>query len=425
MALGKTIRKDFPILSRKINGRRLAYLDNAATSQKPKAVLQAISDYYSAHHANTARSVHTLATEATEIYESARLKAARFIGAKPEQIVFVRNTTEALNLLSYSLQSVLPSDLSRPVLLSPFEHHSNFVPWQQLALRSKRKLRLLSPNPARALTVDDLQAVSRPPARAAPSALPALFPLAHASNVLGTVSDARALSDYAHEKWGCPVVLDAAQSAPHLPLDVRRLGCDFLAFSGHKMLGPDIGVLYMSDDWMERLPPFLTGGGQISRVDDTSSTWAEGPAKFEAGTPDVASAAGLSAAMDYLNKVGLSNIAAHEKKLLKKTIDALSSIDGITLYGPASDARRSPSSGVLPPRVGVLSFTLRGVHPHDLGTILDRHGVAVRAGHHCAQPLMRRLGVPATARASFYLYNDADDVAALIEGINNAKKIFA
>ncbi|MDE1798104.1 MAG: aminotransferase class V-fold PLP-dependent enzyme, partial [Candidatus Micrarchaeota archaeon] len=205
------------------------------------------------------------------------------------------------------------------------------------------------------------------------------------------------------------------QSAPHLPIDVKKLGIDFAAFSGHKMLGPDIGVLYMGGEWMERLPPFLTGGGQISRVEDHSSTWAEGPAKFEAGTPDVAGAAGLAAAIDYLGKTGLSNIAAHEKKLLRKTIDALAPIDGITLYGPP----------ITSARVGVLSFTLSGVHPHDLGTILDRHGVAVRAGHHCAQPLMRRLEVPATARASFYLYNDADDVQALVEGIKDAKRIFA
>jgi cysteine desulfurase/selenocysteine lyase len=282
------------------------------------------------------------------------------------------------------------------------------VPWQQLALRSGRKLHLLHPDPNRALSLSDLQSV--------PSYVrPAVFPFAHASNVLGTVSDARALCDYAHDKWDCPVIIDAAQSAPHLPVDARKMGADFLAFSGHKMLGPGIGALYMAGDWMERLPPFLTGGGQIMRVNDTFSTFAEGPAKFEAGTPDVAGAVGLSAAMDYLNKIGLSNIAAHEKKLLRKTIDALSSIDGITLYGPPPAA----------PRVGVLSFTLSGVHPHDLGTILDRHGIAVRAGHHCAQPLMRRLQVPATARASFYLYNDNDDVDALLAGIKDAKKIFA
>jgi cysteine desulfurase/selenocysteine lyase len=422
MSIGKALRKDFPIFSRKINGHRLTYLDNAATSQKPKAVLQAISNYYSQHNANTARSVHTLATEATELYESARAKVAQFIGAQPEQIIFTRNTTEALNLLSYSLQSVLPSasstDLSRPILLSPFEHHSNLVPWQQLAIRSKRKLQLLQPDATRALSVADLQtatigSLSRQSHTS--SIQPALFPFAHASNVLGTINDARALATYAHEQWDCPVVLDAAQSVPHLSINVRQLGADFVAFSGHKMLGPDIGVLYMANDWMERLPPFLTGGGQISRVHATSSTWVEGPAKFEAGTPDVASAVGLSAAIEYLHKVGLSNIAAHEKKLVKKTIGELSAIGDIKMYGPSATG----------PRVGVLSFSLKGVHPHDLGTILDRHGVAVRAGHHCAQPLMRHLGVPATARASFYLYNDTDDIEALMAGIKEAKKIFA
>lgn len=408
MAVGKKIRKDFPIFSRKIHGKRLAYLDNAATTQKPKSVLKAMDDYYSKHNANTTRSVHTLAEEATDAYEKARARIARFIGAKPEQIVFTKNTTEALNLLSYSLESTLSSDRARPILLTRMEHHSNFVPWQRLAMRSGHGLRFLDADPHKPLTADTLLSLPT-------STRPALFPFAHASNVLGTIHSAAALSAHAHAHFGCPTVLDAAQSVPHLKIDARKLGADFIAFSGHKMLGPaGIGVLYMAEKWMDKLPPFLTGGGQIAAVSDTTSIWASGPAKFEAGTPDVASAVGLAAAMDFLDKIGMDSILAHEHKLLKRTLDSLIEMDGVKVYGPH----------LIHERVGVVSFTVDGIHAHDVGTILDRHGVATRSGHHCAQPLMKMLGVPATSRASFYLYNDVDDVDALVDGLKDVLRIF-
>lgn len=408
MPIGKSIRKDFPIFLRKIHGQRLAYLDNAATTHSPRVVLQAVSDHCERHHSSTHRGVHTLAEEATDAYEKAREKVARFIGAKPNEIVFTRNATESLNLLSYSLQSLLPRDRARPILLTRLEHHSNLVPWQQMALRSGRRIQMLEASSSRPIAAATLSHL--------PSSLrPALFPVAHASNVLGTLNDAAALADFAHLR-GCPLVLDAAQSIPHRRVNAKKLGVDFIAFSGHKMLAPTgIGVLYMAEGWMERLPPFMSGGGQIATVGDLTSTFAQGPAKFEAGTPHVGGAIGLAAATDYLKKIGMDKITAHEQALAKKTIDLLLSTDGITVHGPP------PSSS----RIGVVSFTLEGVHAHDVGSILDRFGVATRSGHHCAQPLMRLLGVPATSRASFYLYNDTDDIEALMEGLREAKKIFA
>ncbi len=408
MKLGTSARRDFPIFSRKVNGKRLAYLDSAATSQKPRPVLEAMREYYEKRNGNPGRGVSTLTAEAGEAYEKAREEVAGFIGAKTNEIIFTRNSTESLNLLSYSLPAVLAPDISRPIALSLMEHHSNLVPWQQMAKKTGRKLAFVPFETDKPITTNNLAKLSSPTA-------PCVFPVAHASNALGTINDISGIVKYAHEQWDCPVVVDAAQSAPHIPIDVKKLDCDFLAFSGHKMLGPmGAGVLYMKEEWMGRLPPFLTGGGQISRVEDSSSTWAEGPAKFEAGTPDVAAAAGLAEAMRYLRKAGMEKIAAHEKKLLKKMLDMLRGIEGVSLYGLPSERGR----------VGVVSFNLQGVHAHDLGSILDRHGVQVRVGHHCAQPLMRRLQVAATARASVYLYNDADDVEALEEGLADAKKIF-
>ncbi len=408
MALGKSARRDFPIFSRKVNGKRLVYLDSAATSQKPLAVLDAMREYYEKHNGNPGRGVSALTAEAGEAYEKARGEVARFIGAKANEIIFTRNSTESLNLLSYSLPAALTPDISRPIALSLMEHHSNLVPWQQMAKRTGRRLAFVPFETDKPITADNL-------ARLPSSTPPCVFPIAHASNALGTINDISGLVKYAHGQWNCPVVVDAAQSAPHMPIDVKKLDCDFLAFSGHKMLGPmGAGVLYMKEEWMGRLPPFLTGGGQISRVDDNSSTWAEGPAKFEAGTPDVAAAGGLAEAVRYIRKAGIGNIQAHEKKLAKKIIDMLRGIEGVSLYGLPNERGR----------VGVVSFNLHGVHAHDLGSILDRHGVQVRVGHHCAQPLMRRLKVAATARASVYLYNDADDVEALEEGLREAKKIF-
>ena len=408
MTISKTLRKDFPIFSRKLNGKRLSYLDSAATSQKPKVVIDAMDEYYSQHNANPGRGVSTLTAESEEAYERARKKVAEFVGAKSEEIVFVRNTTEALNLLSYVLPSALSTDLARPVALTKMEHHSNLVPWQQMAKRTDRKLAFVPFDTNKPISTDQLASLSKTNA-------PALLTMAQASNVLGTIQDIRAAGSFAHEEWNCPIVVDAAQSAPHMKIDVKKLDCDFLAFSAHKMLGPmGIGALYMRGDWMERLPPFLTGGGQIGTVQDTTSTWADGPSKFEAGTPDVGAAVGWEAAISNIERIGLANIESHERKLTKKTLDMLANIEGVTTYGiPTAQGR-----------VGVIPFNLKNVHPHDLGTILDQNGVQVRVGHHCAQPLMRVLGVNATARASFYLYNDIDDIEALESGIKAAKKVF-
>lgn len=403
MAIGKASRKDFPILSRRINGKRLVYLDNAATSQKPKQVIGAISSYYSLHNSNPHRGIHTLAEESTEIYENARETAAHFIHAPSSRnIIFTRNTTESLNLVSHSIAPLLGKG---NILASKMEHHSNFVPWQMLAQKTGRKLDFVPFDASAPIASSNFKKHL---------ATPSLVAISHASNVLGTINDIAGICKYAHSEYSCPVVVDAAQSAPHIPLDVRKIGCDFLAFSGHKMLAPNIGVLYISDEWLDRLPPFLYGGGMISKVGEQTTTFASAPAKFEAGTPDVAGAAGLSAAIDYLNKIGMGKIQSHGEKLAKKTLDALNAIDGVTVFGPTGASMRT----------GVVSFVVEGMHAHDLGTLLDRQGIATRSGHHCAQPLMDLLGVPATSRASFYLYNDADDVEALVDGIKYAKKTF-
>ncbi len=403
MAVGKNARNDFPIFKRKIHGKRLVYLDNAATSQKPKSVIAAISDYYSLHNANIRRGVHTLAEEATEIYEGAREKTAKFINAKSSRnIIFTRNTTESINLVSYSMADLLTSG---NILTTLMEHHSNFVPWQRMAQKTGRKLDFVRFDASHPITAANFQKHL---------ATPSLIAISHASNVLGTINDVGGISKYAHSEFGCPVVVDAAQSAPHMKIDVQKIGCDFLAFSGHKMLAPDIGVIYISDAYLDKLPPFLSGGGMIAKVGEQSTAYSSAPSKFEAGTPDVAGAAGLSAAIDYLNKIGMQKIAKHEQKLSKKTIDGLNNIGDIAVFGP-SDATK---------RTGVVSFAIEGMHAHDLGTLLDRQGIATRSGHHCAQPLMHMLNVPATSRASYYLYNDMDDVDALIGGIKYAKKVF-
>ncbi len=407
MPIGKSLRAGFPIFTEKAG---LRYLDSAATSQKPASVMEAMSRYYSTSNANPRRGVYSLAQEATEEYERARGRVARFIGAKSEEIVFVRNTTEALNLLSYSMQDMLAKKKNRPVALTRMEHHSNFVPWQQAARRAGAKLAFVPFDAKKRITAGNLGKLApRPDA-------PSVLAITHASNVLGTLNDIAGIVRYAHEEWECPVVVDAAQAAPHLPIDVKRLDADFLAFSSHKMLGPTgIGVLYMKEEWRERLPPFMSGGGQIANVGDRTSTWADGPAKFEAGTPDVAGALGLAAAIEYIGRTGMEKIGRHEKKLADRLRRALAGMDDVEVYGPP-DGQDC---------IGVVSFNLAGVHGHDLSGILDRHGVAVRGGHHCAQPLMRMLGVNSTVRASFYLYNDTDDIDALLEGLDEARRIFS
>jgi cysteine desulfurase/selenocysteine lyase len=399
------LRADFPILQRHVNGRPLVYLDSAATSQKPQPVMDAIDRYYSTTNANVHRGVHTLASEATELYERARARVAAFVDASPEGTVFLRNATEGLNLVasSYARELLQPGDR---IVLTVMEHHSNLVPWQLAAERKGLRLAFIDVTDSGELDLSNLDELLAPPTR--------LVCVTHQSNVLGTVNDVRSIADRAHAA-GALVCVDAAQSVPHMPVSFRELDCDFLAFSGHKMCGPmGAGVLWARPELLERMPPFLGGGSMIERVQLESSTWNSVPHKFEAGTPDVASAAGLAAACDYLEGVGRDRIHAHERALTSQLVDMLDEIGGITVYGPRD----------VEPRGGAVSFNVSGVHAHDVGTILDRCGIAIRAGHHCAQPLMRRFDVAAMARASVYFYNTADEINALGAALTDVKRIF-
>jgi cysteine desulfurase/selenocysteine lyase len=399
------IRADFPILQRRIGDQPLVYLDSAATSQKPSAVLEAVDDYYRTSNANVHRGVHTLASEATDLYELARQRLARFIDAPAEGIVFVRNTTEALNLVASSFARELLSPGDR-IVLTISEHHSNLVPWQLAAERGRMALAFLDITDDGLLNLDALDELLAPPTK--------LISLSHLSNVLGTINNVAEVARRAHAA-GVLVCVDAAQSVPHMPVSVRQLDVDFLAFSGHKMCGPmGIGVLWARPELLERMPPFLAGGSMIGRVTLERTTWNTVPHKFEAGTPDVAGAIGLHAACDYLDAVGLDSIHAHEQSLTRHLLDVLDEVGAVTVYGP----RDVTAQG------GVVSFNVADVHAHDVATILDRHGIAVRAGHHCAQPLMRRLGVPATARASLYLYNTHTEIDALGAALTDVRKIF-
>jgi cysteine desulfurase/selenocysteine lyase len=399
------IRPDFPILERSIDGRPLVYLDSAATSQKPQAVLDAVDSYYVHHNANVHRGVHTLGNEATDVFESARQRVARFIDAPAEGVVLLRNTTEALNLVasSYARELLTPGDR---IVLTEMEHHSNLVPWQLAAERAGLTLAFLHVSDDGTLDLSDLDSLLAPPTR--------LLSIGHQSNVLGTVVPLHAIIEAAHER-DVLVCVDAAQSVPHMPVSVRQLGCDFLAFSGHKMCAPmGAGVLWARPELLERMPPFLGGGSMILRVSLEQSSWSTVPHKFEAGTPDVGAAAGLAAACDYLDGIGRERIHAHERELTGHLLALLEETDGIDVYGPRG----------LEARGGAVSFNVSGVHAHDVGTILDRAGVAVRAGHHCCQPLMARLGVAATARASVYLYNTHEEIDALGAALGEVRRIF-
>ena len=399
------LRADFPILERSVNGHALVYLDSAATSQKPQVVLDAVDAYYAGHNANVHRGVHTLGNEATDIFEGARERVARFIDAPAEGIVFVRNTTEALNLVASSFARELLSPGDR-ILLTEMEHHSNLVPWQLAAERAGLELAFLRVDNDGRLDLSDLDELLAPPTR--------LLSLGHQSNVLGTVVPLRSIIEAAHAR-DVLVCVDAAQSVPHMPVSVRDLGCDFLAFSGHKMCAPmGAGVLWARPELLERMPPFLGGGSMILRVSLERSSWSTVPHKFEAGTPDVGAAAGLAAACDYLDAIGLDRIHAHEQELTSHLLALLEETEGVEVYGPQG----------LNERGGAVSFNVAGVHAHDVGTILDRSGVAVRAGHHCCQPLMKRLGVAATARASVYLYNTHDEIDALGSALGEVRRIF-
>src|SRR5215218_8372437 len=396
------IRHDFPILEREVNGKRLVYLDNAATSQKPRQVIQALTDFYEQHNANIHRGVHRLAEEATAAYEEARQKVARFIGAPDTRaLIFTRGTTESINLVAHAWGRKFLRE-GDDVVLTEAEHHSNIVPWQLAARATGAKLRFIPIQDDGTLDLEEAERLIGPKTR--------FVGCIHASNVLATKNPVERLAELAHGA-GALMLVDGAQSAPHLPVDVMKLGCDFFACSGHKMLGPTgVGVLWGRPEILDAMDPFLGGGEMIREVHLEHSTWNELPHKFEAGTMNIAQAVGLGAAVDYLDALGMDNVREHERRLGEYAYQRLSEIGGITVYGPAKD------------RTGLVSFCLPDVHPHDLSQLLDEEGVAIRSGHHCAQPLMRRLGVAATARASFYLYNTEEEVDALLTALEGARR---
>jgi cysteine desulfurase/selenocysteine lyase len=409
------IRADFPVLARTVrNGNPLVYLDSGATSQKPVQVLDAERSFYELHNSAAHRGTHLLGEEATDVYEGARAKVAAFIGADVGEVVFTKNATEAINLVAYAMSNatvtggssrfrVLPGD---EILITEMEHHANLVPWQQLCERTGATLRWLSVTPDGRLELDDLDRMITGRTK--------LVAVTHQSNVTGTIPPVTDIARAAHEK-GALVLADAAQSVPHQPVDVAALGADFLAFSGHKMLGPyGIGVLFGRADLLEAMPPFLTGGSMIEVVRMEGSTFLPPPQRFEPGVPAVAEAAGLGAAVDYLSALGMSAVAAHEESLTAHALDALREINGVRILGPDTTKDRG----------GAVAFEVEGVHPHDVGQVLDELGVAVRTGHHCAWPLHRALGVQASTRATFYVYNTHAEVEALADGIRYAQRFF-
>jgi cysteine desulfurase/selenocysteine lyase len=400
------VRADFPILGREVNGWPLVYLDNAATSQKPRAVIEALVRYYETTNANIHRGIHTLAVKATEQYEDVRGKAARHIGgSKAGDIVFTRNTTESINLIAraWGDANVREGD---EIVLTVMEHHSNIVPWQLLARRTGAAVRFAEITNDGHLDLDSLRAVVGPKTK--------LVSVAHMSNVLGTINPLADIAEIA-AGVGAKVLVDGAQSAPQMPVDVAALGCDFFAYSSHKAYGPTgVGVLWAKRGELEAMEPFLGGGEMISVVKADGSTWADVPHKFEAGTPNIADVIAFGAALDYLEALGMENVRAHEKRITEYAIESLQSIEGVRVQGPARAEERG----------GAVSFTVAGIHPHDVSTVLDGRGVAIRAGHHCAQLLMRRFDVPATSRASFGLYNTRDEVDALVEGVERVIEVF-
>lgn len=399
------VRADFPILRQEVRGRPLVYLDSAATGQKPQAMLDALTRYYTHDNANVHRGVHILSERATQAFEDARETVRRFIHAKDvREVIFVRGTTEAINLVAatYGRKHVGPGD---EVLISAMEHHSNIVPWQMVCDAAGAKLRVIPVDDRGELRMDAVDALLTEKTR--------LLAITHVSNALGSVNPIKELVAKAHAR-NIPVLVDGAQSVTHFPVDVQDLGCDFYAFSGHKLFGPTgIGVLYGKLAMLESLPPYQGGGDMILSVTMEKTVYNRVPHRFEAGTPDMAGAVGLAAAIRYLEALGMQNVSQHDQWLLGYATDALQSVPGLKLVGTA------------PHKTGVLSFTLEDVHPHDVGTILDQEGICIRTGHHCAQPLMQRFGVPATARASLALYNTTEDVDALVKGLHKVREVFA
>ena len=413
------MREDFPLLSREVYGRPLVYLDNAATTQKPLCVLDAMREEYLNVNANVHRGVHYLSQQATDLHEAAREKVKTFINArKTEEIIFTRGTTEAINLVAATFcESQMKA--GDEVVVTEMEHHSNIVPWQLQAERKGIVVRHLPISDEGTLCCDTIATYLTERTR--------LLSIAHVSNVLGTVNPVKELVHMAHER-GIPVLVDGAQSAPHMKIDVQDIGCDFLAFSGHKMYGPTgIGVLYGKEEWLEKLPPYQGGGEMIDRVSWEKTTFERLPFKFEAGTPDYVATHGLATAIDYMLSLGLDNIEAHEKELTQYALDQLSTIDGMRIFGPTNlqtSNLKLQTSNFKPSRDAVISFLVGDIHHLDMGTLLDRLGIAVRTGHHCAQPLMDRLGVSGTVRASFALYNTKEEVDLLVAGIRRVSKMF-
>jgi cysteine desulfurase/selenocysteine lyase len=402
----KALRADFPILAQEINGKPLAYLDSAVTAQKPRQVLDAMTDFYETSYANVHRGVYSLAERATEGFEGAREKVARFVNApSSRELIFTRNATEGLNLVAYAwgLTNLGPDDL---VVVSELEHHSNFVPWQYIAKRTGAGFRMIPLAENGELDVDALDGIA---AEGEIKVLATNF----VSNALGTINPVERLASWAHEH-GAIMVVDAAQAAPHLAIDVQAIGCDFLAFSAHKMCGPSgVGALWGRRDLLEAMEPFNLGGHMIRKVQFEETTWGDLPHKFEAGTSPIAEAVGFGAAVDYLTAVGLDAVEQHEHELVAYALERLHEVPGIVLYGPSPERR-----------AGIVSFNMDGIHPHDVAQVLDWEGVAIRAGHHCCQPLMQRLGVAATNRASFYLYTLPEEIDRLAEGLLRVRKVF-
>jgi cysteine desulfurase/selenocysteine lyase len=407
-----SIKRDFPILSRKIREtNRLVYLDSGATSQKPNAVLDAERDFYVHHNAAAHRGAHQLAEEATELYEGARQKVASFIGAEVDEVIFTKSATESINAIAYSMGNadsrsrfyIAPDDR---IVVSEMEHHANLIPWQELAKRTGAELVWFKVTDDGRLDLSNMDELINSKTK--------IVALTHQSNVLGTINPLDRIVKRTHDV-GALFVLDACQSVPHYEVNVKSLGIDFIAFSGHKMLGPTgVGILWGRKELLDEMPPFLTGGSMIETVTMESATYLDAPKRFEAGVPNMAQAVGLGAAVDYLSRIGLPVIHEHETTLTEAALKGLQTIQGLTIIGPTDMTLRG----------GVLSFSIDGIHPHDLGQALDSYGIAVRTGHHCAWPLMKRFKTVATTRASFYLYNDLDDVNALVEGVERARKYF-
>ena len=402
----QALRGDFPILSRMVNGKPLVYLDNAATTQKPRSVIQSLVDYYENYNANVHRGVHTLSMEATDMTEAARKKVADFINAEePETVIWTRNATEGMNIVAHSWARahIEPGD---EIVTTPMEHHSNLVPWQEIAAERGAELRYIPLSDDGTLDLSDVDAIFTERTK--------LLAFTHASNSLGTINPAKLLTHKAHAV-GATVLVDGAQSVPHMPVDVQDIGCDFLSFSGHKMMGPTgIGALYGKRELLEEMEPFLTGGEMVLQVTYEKASWAGLPWKFEAGTPNIADSIGLGAAVDYLAALGMENVREHEKQITAYALERFKEIEEVDVFGPQDPELRG----------GVVSFHNAEVHPHDLGTFLDQQGIAVRTGHHCTMPLMGKLGVSATARASFYVYNTEQEVDVLVDGVKGALRYF-